>query len=210
MVDSVARIQDDWLRALFDDGSIEPVWVIEEDGYDPLLERDRESRLAIGNGLIGVRASLELPTRASRPRTYVAGVYDSATRAPGSVALVPFPDWLRLVVAVDGHELRLGKHQPHSRLLDMKIGALRSDAVHELPSGRSARLSTLRLVSQHDRTIGLQVVRLVVEEPGEVTLTAHLVPSTLALILEGADGSASVWRTARSGQRVRVDMQAEV
>jgi hypothetical protein len=58
----------------------EPTWRLAGPYYQLALEHDAESRLAICNGVLGVRASLEQPTSASRPRTFVAGVFD----APGN------------------------------------------------------------------------------------------------------------------------------
>ena len=57
----------------------DPMWRLEVPGYQPALEHDLETRFAIGNGLLGVRGSLEQPTKASRPRTFVAGLFDIVT-----------------------------------------------------------------------------------------------------------------------------------
>ena len=63
----------------------DPLYRMEQDGYQAALEHEVESRFAISNGFLGVRASLEQPTLASRPRTYIAGLFDappSAGRRP--------------------------------------------------------------------------------------------------------------------------------
>jgi hypothetical protein len=44
----------------------DPLYRMEQDGYHAALEHEVESRFAISNGFLGVRASLEQPTLASR------------------------------------------------------------------------------------------------------------------------------------------------
>jgi hypothetical protein len=54
---------------------------MEQDGYQAALEHEVESRFAISNGFLGVRASLQEPTIACRPRTFITGLFD-APRSP--------------------------------------------------------------------------------------------------------------------------------
>lgn len=51
-----------------------------------------ESRFAISNGFLGVRASLEQPTIASRPRSFIAGLFDAPPSEVPLPRLVPGPD----------------------------------------------------------------------------------------------------------------------
>jgi trehalose/maltose hydrolase-like predicted phosphorylase len=75
----------------------EPGWVLSHDGYHILTENAVESRFALGNGFLGMRASRPVsrgPTWvswlgyirwASWPRCYVAGLFDR----PNTVPAVP-------------------------------------------------------------------------------------------------------------------------
>ena len=45
----------------------DPLYRMEQDGYQAALEHEVESRFAISNGFLGVRASLEEPTITSQP-----------------------------------------------------------------------------------------------------------------------------------------------
>ena len=58
----------------------DPAWVFHAHGYDSLREGSIESRFAISNGFLGVRAALAV-SRGARwvvpPRTYVAGLFDT-------------------------------------------------------------------------------------------------------------------------------------
>jgi kojibiose phosphorylase len=98
--------------------------------------------------LLGVRAALEQPTTASRPRTFVAGVFDT----PGNPAAVPVlaagPDWLRLCLLVEGEPLALDRGQTlaHIRTLDLRRGVLISDWRQRVaPGGSYSTHAALRL-----------------------------------------------------------------
>jgi len=90
---------------------------MEQDGYQAALEHEVESRFAISNGFLGVRASLEEPTIASRPRTFITGLFDAPPGAVPPPRLVPGPDWLRLQVLVEGQPqpLDAGQTLAHRR-----------------------------------------------------------------------------------------------
>jgi len=181
-------------------------WSLTADGYDPVVEREVESRLAVSNGFLGVRASLEIPTMASRPRTFVAGLFDDVEGVPGSPFLAPAPDWLRLALTVNGHEVEMTRERTEvSRTLDLGAGVLHTSWTHRLPSGGTVTLEALRLVSRANRSLGLQVVRIVAD--GEAEFEAMLVPTTLALVLEGIEGNLSYWRTAESRRGLVIAMQ---
>ena len=103
---SIALV-DFWQNAL--SARSDPAWMLAENGYEPALEHEVESRFAVGNGFLGVRGSLEQPTLASRPRTYVAGLFDFPETSP------PVPSWcLRrsgsaCVYSLNGEEISLEK-----------------------------------------------------------------------------------------------------
>src|SRR5919108_25315 len=85
----------------------EPGWVLVQDGYQPLHEHVVESRFAISNGFLGMRAARAASRgpvwvtwhsvqAASWPRSFVAGLFDVLDADPPVPALVPAPDWLRV------------------------------------------------------------------------------------------------------------------
>src|SRR5690606_28686052 len=67
------------------------LWFLREDNFEPALEHELESRFSFGNGFIGIRGSLDMPVEASRPRTYVAGLYALRPGPPPLSVLVPAP-----------------------------------------------------------------------------------------------------------------------
>ena len=91
----------------------DPGWVLTHEGYDVLTENAVESRFALGNGFLGMRASRPVsrgPTWvswlgyirwASWPRCYVAGLFDRPNTVPPVPALVPVADWSRVRLVLD-------------------------------------------------------------------------------------------------------------
>src|SRR5512141_2077823 len=133
-------------------------WMLRRAGYDPVIEREVESQFAVGNGFLGVRGSLELPTLASRPRTFVAGLFDFTHNTSEQPFLAPAPDWLRLSVAINGEDIELDGEDPsHVRTLDIRSGILQTDWTHRTLSGHGLHVATFRLVSLAQRSIALQV-----------------------------------------------------
>src|SRR4051794_2830181 len=92
-------------------------WVLSHEGYNVLTESAVESRLAFGNGFLGMRAARSVsrgPTWvawlgysrwASWPRCYVAGLFDMPNTEPPVPALVPVADWSRVRILLDGEPL---------------------------------------------------------------------------------------------------------
>jgi trehalose/maltose hydrolase-like predicted phosphorylase len=202
-VETIPGSLNEWASTVFD-AARDPGWTLHVDGYDPVLEREVESRFTVSNGFLGVRASLERPTLASRPRTYVAGLFDVAPEGPAIPALVPGPDWLRLIIRIDGQELSPedGEILAHTRTLDLRSGVLIGDWQHRLPLGQVVRLRTLRLASLVQRSIALQLAQLECAQVAEVTIEAMLVPVSPALTLEWSERDMTRWRTMPGGRSV--------
>jgi trehalose/maltose hydrolase-like predicted phosphorylase len=192
-------------------------WVLEEHGYDPLRESSVEARCAVSNGFVGVRGARAISRGpmwvswqhtfnwASWPRTYVAGLFDTPNTEPPVPALVPVADWLRMRVLLNGRPLlrRSGDTLAHRRMLDMRRGALLTEWRQREPAGVVIRVRTLRLVSLSERAIGLQLLRLEVEQgQAEVTLEALFEGAGLGLEAVRLEQDLGVWRTEQSGKGV--------
>lgn len=194
----------------------DPTWVLRHD-YHPTHESGVESRFALSNGFLGVRASRSVSrgpmwvswghtlSWASWPRTYVAGLFDVPNTQPPVPALVPAPDWQRLRVLLDGEPLllRSGKTLSHRRTLDLRRGLLLSMWRQQDPAGRVVTLRSLRLVSFAERALGLQMVRLAIDgAPAEVTLEASFESAGSALEPVRLQPELAVWRTLQSGKHL--------
>jgi len=103
---------------------VDPGWLLTEEGVAPAREREIESLFAIGNGFVGVRASIAEGNSFSHPATFVAGIYV----ADGSLGprLAVFPNWLHVEVSVEGDRLSIeaGHVLAHRRRLDLRQGVL--------------------------------------------------------------------------------------
>src|SRR5690242_13749449 len=102
----------------------DPGWRLVEDGIDPAREREIESLFAIGNGYLGIRASLAEGTRFSHPSSFLAGLF-VADRDMGP-RLAVLPDWSHIEVEVEQERLSLeiGRALIHRRQLDLRQGIL--------------------------------------------------------------------------------------
>jgi trehalose/maltose hydrolase-like predicted phosphorylase len=184
----------------------DPAWVLHEHGYDSLREGSLESRFAISNGFLGIRGARSI-TRGARwvvpPRTYVAGLFDASGAEQATPGLVPAADWLHVRILQMGEPL---VHHPsdassHRMLLDVRRGAMLAESCLLKAPDVDIRLRTLRLVSLHERAVGLQLIQLKIEHgEGEITLEASFEGANLGLISERLDQDLGVWRTQRSGK----------
>jgi trehalose/maltose hydrolase-like predicted phosphorylase len=197
----------------------DPGWILEEEGYDPLRETSIESRFAVSNGFLGVRGAREISrgpmwvswlhtlSWASWPRIYVAGLFDTPNTEPPVPALVPVADWLRARILVNGKPLlrHSGNTLFQRRILDMRRGAMLTDWRQRDPRGVIVHASTLRVVSLAERTIGLQLVRLEIEQ-GEAEITFEALFEGLGLGLEAVqlERDLGVWRTEQSGKGLAI------
>jgi len=114
----------------------DPSWVLTHEGYNVLTENAVESRFALGNGFLGIRASRPVsrgPTWvswqgyvrwASWPRCYVAGLFDRPNTVPPVPALVPVADWSRVRILLEREPLlgREGEVRVGIRKLDIRRG----------------------------------------------------------------------------------------
>src|SRR6266508_3126798 len=150
----------------------DPGWVLSHEGYNVLTESAVESRLAFGNGFLGMRAARSVsrgPTWvawlgysrwASWPRCYVAGLFDMPNTEPPVPALVPVADWSRVRILLDGEPL-VGREG------EVLVGT---------------RTLELRLLSLADRAAGLQLLRLSLDRDGvDVRLEASFAMAGLGM-----------------------------
>jgi len=155
--------------------TLDPAWVLVEEGFTLAREHELESLFAIGNGYAGSRGSLAEGSALSSPATFLTGVFDSEA---GPVSgLAPTADWTRLSATIDGQPLRLdnGHNLEHRRVLDMQQGILWREWRHQNAAGRITRLQMLRVASLADRHLLVQCVTITPENyNGTVSIDAAL------------------------------------
>ncbi|HEX8034275.1 MAG TPA: glycosyl hydrolase family 65 protein [Ktedonobacterales bacterium] len=184
MEDHGAVAISSWAEAAFHLAD-DPNWLLETHTYIPALEHDIETRFAVGNGFLGIRGALDMPTRASHPRTFVAGLFAPGGRASFHLpALTPVPDWMSIDISIDGKRLTLDSSNVvwHRRVLDMRRGVVITEWSHRLANSQQAvRLRTLRLASGADRNMMLHTTQVALTpEAGPIEVTLHGAPTLRA------------------------------
>ena len=140
-------------------------WLLVEEGFTLPREHEIESLFAVGNGYVGTRGTLEEGSVLSAPATVVAGVFGLPDPQGDVPELVPVPDWTRLRLAMNGHDLTLegSGTLDHRRVLDLHEGILWREWRYRDPAGRITRLRFLRLASLAERHMLVQSVTLSAE-----------------------------------------------
>ena len=195
----------------------DPSWVLTHEGYNVLTENAVESRFALGNGFLGMRASRPVsrgPTWvswlgyirwASWPRCYVAGLFDRPNTVPPVPALVPVADWSRVRLVLDDNPQLLldGEFLASVRQLDLRRGMLLSDLSYRAHAGITISGGELRLVSLADRAVALQLLRFSLDRDGiDVTLEANFAMAGMGMEPLQLDRDVCAWRTEGSGKAV--------
>ncbi len=195
----------------------DPNWIITHEGYNVLTESEVESRLAFGNGFMGMRAArsagrgptwqswLGFVRWQSWPRCYVAGLFDIPNIEPPVPALAPLADWSRILITLDGEPLLA--HQGHVltgiRTLDLRRGLLLPAWTHRTPAGVTASGRGLHLLSLSDRAAGLQLLRAELDRDGiDVRLEATFSVAGLDVEPVRLEQDFCAWRTESTGKGV--------
>jgi trehalose/maltose hydrolase-like predicted phosphorylase len=183
---------------------LSPGWVLESEGLDVRTERALESRFALSNGYLGVRSSLDIPSEASTPRTYVSGFFDALPDRGNRPALVPVPGWLEIDVEVDGKAVSWDDVLAIRRRLDMLHGVLVTDASFRLRLEGVLRLRTVRFVSLKQRELAVQLLGLSLDRPACLRLSRLAGGVSQVLTLGRQTGRLSIWSTQGSGLTLAV------
>ncbi|MEH2419784.1 MAG: beta-phosphoglucomutase [Nostoc sp.] len=137
-------------------------WILIETQFDPEQLHSKETVFTIGNGYLGTRGSFEEGYPHALPATFINGVYDDVPVV--YTELVNCPDWLSLVVIVNGDRFRLdqGEILRYDRQLDLHYGLLLRALRWRSPSGDTIDISFERFASLAD--------------PHVLALRCHLTP----------------------------------
>ncbi|MEH2179206.1 beta-phosphoglucomutase [Nostoc sp.] len=125
-------------------------WILIETQFDPEQLQSKETVFTIGNGYLGTRGSFEEGYPHALPATFIHGVYDDVPVV--YTELVNCPDWLPLVVIVNGDRFRLdqGEILRYDRQLDLRQGLVIRTVRWRSPSGNTVDISFERFASLAD------------------------------------------------------------
>lgn len=139
-------------------------WTHRERGWSPAFAAPSESLLALSNGYLGVRGTLDEGEPAALAGTYLNGFYETrpipyADRGYGDPeldqVLVAVADGTRIRLEVEGEpiDVRTGAVGEHERVLDLRAGLLTRTLRWRSPRGDEVRLRSRRLVSLTEREL---------------------------------------------------------
>ncbi|MFN6476290.1 beta-phosphoglucomutase [Nostoc sp. DedQUE07] len=145
-------------------------WILIETQFDPEQLHSKETVFTIGNGYLGTRGSFEEGYPHALPATFIHGVYDDVPVV--YTELVNCPDWLPLIVIVNGDRFRLdrGEILRYDRQLDLSQGLLTRVLRWRSPSGNTIDISFERFASLAD--------------PHVLALRCHLTPIDFEGLIE--------------------------
>ncbi|MBD2356558.1 beta-phosphoglucomutase [Tolypothrix sp. FACHB-123] len=128
-------------------------WILTETQFHPEQLQSRETIFTIGNGYLGTRGSFEEGYMRALPATFIHGVYDEVPVV--YTELVNCPDWLPLVVTINGDRFRLdqGEILKYSRQLDVRQGLLTRSVRWRSPKGSTIDLHFERFASIADQHV---------------------------------------------------------
>ncbi|MBC7174438.1 MAG: glycoside hydrolase family 65 protein, partial [Polyangiaceae bacterium] len=147
--------------------TIDPEWLIVEEGFQLAREHEVESIFSLANGYAGTRGSIAEGTRLSAPATYVAGVFASS-ESSSVPALAHVGDWTRLVATIEGERVTVDpeRQAEHRRILDMRQAIQWREWRQRDAAGRVTSIRGMRLLSLADRHVFLQSVVVLPENYG--------------------------------------------
>src|SRR5579885_1847509 len=125
---------------------------------------ETESIFALSNGHIGLRGNLDEGEPHGLPGTYLNSFYElrplpyaeggyAYPESGQTVINVTDGKIIRLLVDDEPFDVRYGKLKEHERELDLRNGVLRRNVRWTTPTGRTVKVSSMRMVSFTQRSI---------------------------------------------------------
>jgi kojibiose phosphorylase len=128
-------------------------WAVIETQFDPTELHHKETVFTVGNGYLGTRGSFEEGYAGAMSATLIHGVYDDVPVV--HTELANCPDWLPLVVIINGDRFRLdhGEILSYKRQLDVRRGVLSRDVRWRSGSGYTVDIHFERFASLSDQHV---------------------------------------------------------
>jgi kojibiose phosphorylase len=128
-------------------------WSVIETQFEPAQLHYKETVFTLGNGYLGTRGSLEEGYLGAMSATLIHGVYDDVPVV--HTELANCPDWLPLVVIVNGDRFRLdqGEILSYRRQLDVRRGVLSRVVRWRSGSGYTVDIHFERFASLADQHV---------------------------------------------------------
>ncbi len=179
-------------------------WVHREAGWNSALAARTASLLALSNGYLGIRGTLEEGGSAGGPGTFLNGFHESVLLRPADSGhgdprsdevLASVADGTRIELTVEGEllDVETGVVVAHTRDLDLRTGLLTRALRWRSPAGHEISLRTRRLVSLKHREVA--AIEYEVE-------SAQALRVTMRSMLAVDPGAAASTQDPRAGSRL--------
>lgn len=128
-------------------------WTVIETQFDPTNLHHKETVFTVGNGYLGTRGSFEEGYPGAMGATLIHGVYDDVPVV--HTELANCPDWLPLVVIINGDRFRLdqGEILSYRRQFDLRLGLVSRDVRWRSGSGCTVDIHFERFASLADQHV---------------------------------------------------------
>jgi alpha,alpha-trehalose phosphorylase len=188
-------------------------WRITEARWTPEFVARAETALALSNGYLGVRGTLEEGRPVVSPGVFINGFHETwpiihaedaygLARIGQTIVNVPDPTVIELLVDDEPLLMPTARTSEYLRVLDMRNGILTRELVWATPSGKHARVRSTRLVSFEHRHVMAMSYEVTLDRAAPVVLCSRVVNRANAGH-EALDAAASDPRLGRRlGRRV--------
>lgn len=180
-------------------------WSVREAAFDPSRLPHKETVFTIGNGYLSTRGAFEEGYPGDSPATLVAGVFDEAPFVFRE--LVNAPDWLPLIVLLNGERFSLDRGQilDYERTLDLRYGVLTRTVRWRSLKGQTVEFHFERFASLADAHLLCQRVSVTpldfsgeIEIRGEINGDANTLGRSHWQWLEQETSPDTAWLRART------------
>ena len=159
-------------------------WALVEDTYSPRFLYLTETIMALSNGYLGLRATIDEGTPAHRHGTFVNGFHETwpivhPENAYGFArvgqTIVNVPDATVIRVSVDGEAFEPSKARRFRRWLDFRQGVLERVVTWTTGSGTTVSMWNRRLVSLVHREHMAFATRIEVDRPARIEIDSRVI-----------------------------------
>jgi alpha,alpha-trehalose phosphorylase len=161
-------------------------WRIVETRYAPEYASRAETALALANGYVGVRGTIDEGRPALAPAAYVNGFHETwpivhpeaafgLARAGQTIVKAPDATAMRLFVDDEPLHVPTARLRNYARVLDMRAGTLTRELTWSTPAGKHVDVRSCRLVSfEHRHVIALSYEVTVRDERAPVVICSQV------------------------------------
>jgi alpha,alpha-trehalose phosphorylase len=164
-----------------------------------------ESVFALANGHLGLRGNLDEGEPFGQPGTYLGGFYETRRPLPYAERGYGYPEdgqtvvnvtngkIIRLEVEDEPFDVRYGELRKHERILDLRAGVLRRTVEWVSPTGRPVRVTSTRIVSLTQRSVGAVLYEVEpLGDAAQVVVQSELVANEAQPIAEDPRAAAAL------------------